>query len=319
MSTRDAVEASSASVRTRFGLSERSLALTVVCVAAVAWAILTWSHVEGFGHHMSQPVESPGSAATPGQLSLPPPPLGIAHRHGAAATAAGGKLVENTGNGPDTPGPGSDLDVAALGVLIGGWAVMVVAMMLPPALPMLQMLRRLVGRRSHPRLLMTLGAFGFIGVWVVVGAALVGNDAALRALSDRSDWLSEHQYVIAGIVLIGAGTYQFTRLKNSCLRACRTPRGFAIAHWRGQRPAAVEMLTVTSAYALSCVGCCWALMAVSVVVSAAAELVVMIVMSLVMAAERLASWGARLARPAGVAIAAVGVLALIGWPAGILA
>jgi predicted metal-binding membrane protein len=205
---------------------------------------------------------------------------------------------------------------AAVTVLLG-WAVMVVAMMLPPALPMLDLLRALVARHRHPRLLLLAGVAGFVGVWTVVGTLLVAGDAGLHAVAERVGWLAAHPNVVAGGVLVGAGLYQFSPLKEACLRACRSPRGFAVAHWRGARSASAEAATVTGAYAVSCAGCCWALMAVSFAVGAAA-LPVMVVLAVLMAAERLVRRGRRLVRPVGVVAVALGIAVLLDLlPAGL--
>jgi predicted metal-binding membrane protein len=181
------------------------------------------------------------------------------------------------------------------GTGILAWIVMVLAMMLPPALPMLDTVRRLVSAHRRPGLLLLAGGTAFVGVWTAAGAVLLAADALLRAL-----W-PHPSPVAAGVVLAAAGTYQLTPWKDACLRACRTPRGFAIAHWRGVRPAWVETATVTGAYGLACAGCCWALMAVSLAVAAAA-LPVMVALAVLMAAERLTRSGRLLAAPAGAAL-----------------
>jgi len=85
-------------------------------------------------------------------------------------------------------------------------------------LPMLDHLRRLVIKRRFATALVAVGAARFTAVWV-----------------------------IAGVVLIGAAFYQFGPLKVRCSRACRSPRGFTLAHWRGRRPALVETITITGA------------------------------------------------------------------------
>jgi len=273
------------------------MALTVVAVSALAWALLAWSasggEHGGFDHHSLGGHASPDAALE-------------AHSH--AAGAAPHSHTESA----TTAGPTS---VAVAGV-VAGWAVMVVAMMLPPALPLLNVVRRLVAGRRHPQALIALGASSFVAVWTLAGMVLVASDAALHRLGERVNWLAVRPELIAGCVLIGAGLYQFSPLKDACLRACRTPRGFAVAHWRGRRPVEVEVATVAGAYAASCVGCCWALMAVSFAVGAAA-MPVMVVLTVVMAAERLARWGRRLVRPFGVATAALGVVVALGLvPAG---
>lgn len=192
-----------------------------------------------------------------------------------------------------------------VGALLAGWGLMVVAMMLPTALPMIGVLNRLVSGRRWAPSLVVLGIACFVAVWTVVGVVLVVNSAALTMVAHQ--WLADQRVVIAGIVLVGAGAYQLSPLKNACLRACRTPTSFAFGHWRGRRPVALEVVTMIGAYAASCVGCCWALMAVCFAAGTAVALPVMLVLSVAMAAERLASWGLRLVRPLGYLLIASGV------------
>jgi predicted metal-binding membrane protein len=191
--------------------------------------------------------------------------------------------------------------------LVGGWLVMVVAMMLPTALPFLRMLAGLVRRRPWPHVLLTAGVGAYIAVWAGVGAVLVGASAGIARVAWAAPWLRDRPQVLAVGALLLAGAYQFSPLKNACLRACRSPRSFAFAHWRGIRPPAVESSRMGAAYGLSCVGCCWALMALGVL-AGAAGLMTMAVLTLVMVGERLGHRGLRLVRPVGVLLLALAVL-----------
>ncbi|NUT49849.1 MAG: DUF2182 domain-containing protein [Saccharothrix sp.] len=194
-----------------------------------------------------------------------------------------------------------------VGALLVGWGLMVVAMMLPTALPMIEVLSQLVSGRRWAPSLVVLGVACFVAVWTVVGLVLVANSAALTVVARQWEWLAGRRAVIAGIVLVGAGAYQLSPLKNACLRACRTPTSFAFGHWRGRRPVVLEVIRMIGAYSASCVGCCWALMAVCFAAGTAVALPVMLALSVAMAAERLASWGLRLVRPLGYVLIASGV------------
>ena len=108
-------------------------------------------------------------------------------------------------------------------VAVGGWALMVVAMMLPPALPLLQTVRRLVSRQPDPWRLTILSVMTFIGAWTVVGAAVVVGDLGVRALAEQTWPDADPRWVTAGVLVL-AGVYQFTPLKDLCLRGCRSPR-----------------------------------------------------------------------------------------------
>lgn len=205
----------------------------------------------------------------------------------------------------DHPTPAVVADLAA------GWTLMVVAMMLPPALPLLDLVRGLVHRRGDRHRLVALAAAVVVALWLAVGAALVAADAGLHDLSHRVPALAAHPTLIPGLGLVGTGLYQLSGLKRRCLRACRSPRGFALRHWQGRHPAWRETAALAGDYALSCLGCCWALMALLFAVGSGwLGLLAMVALSLLMAAERLAPWGLRLARPTGLAAIAGGAAVL---------
>jgi predicted metal-binding membrane protein len=301
----------------------RGLTLSVLVLAAAAWVLLfgTGSGMHGHNLHGSE-TASETTYSDQSRAGQAPPRLASPERSGTANHQHGAVAVPG---GPSVPvgGPVASPTSPVTAAVLFGWVLMVVAMMLPPALPILDLLRKLVARQRYPRLLIGLGAAGFVGVWAAAGVLLIVSDAAVRGFADQIRWIADfdrgHPQVVAGAVLVMAGLYQFTPMKTACLRACRSPRGFAVAHWRGARPAWLEATTVTGAYAASCVGCCWALMAVTFVVGVAA-LPVMVVLAVLMAAERLARRGRRLVRPIGVATVSLGVLALFELlPTGLLA
>lgn len=231
--------------------------------------------------------------------------LAVALTHGTSLDhhAPGGLSAEH--------GAGHENGAAVAMLVLGGWTLMVLAMMLPPALPLLQTLRGLVIRRRHRAVLLVFGTAGFVGVWMVVGVLLIVGQSVLHPVLENQYLADRAPQLVTGVVLAAAGLYQFTPLKRACLRACRSPRSFALAHWRGRRPAAVELVTVSISYAVSCVGCCWALMVISLAVGTAV-LPVMVILAVVMAAERLVTWGRRLITPVGLVLITLGVATALG-------
>ena len=109
---------------------------------------------------------------------------------------------------------------------------------------------------------------------------------------------------IAGPVLVVAGVYQFTSLKNACLGKCRTPLGFLLSEWRAGRRGAFVMGVHHGSL---CIGCCWALMALLFVLGVM-NLWWIIGISLFVLAEKLMPWGALGGRLAGVATILYGVV-----------
>lgn len=254
------------------------VALGILAAAAAAWSVLFLAH-DAIGH-------GPGHVSVDGA---------------GAADGAGTPHAHHGGTAIDPP-PALASGVVAL----GGWALMVIAMMLPPALPLLQTVRRLVSQQPDPWRLTVLSAMTFVGAWTLVGAVVVVGDLGVRALV-ASNWPdADPRWATAG-VLAGAGIYQFTPLKDLCLRGCRSPRGFVLAHWQGRRSPGAETVALSGAYALSCIGCCWALMLICFAVGTAA-LPAMVALTLVMAAERLVPWGRRLVRPAGLVLIVLGAV-----------
>ncbi|HEV8533979.1 MAG TPA: DUF2182 domain-containing protein, partial [Methylomirabilota bacterium] len=109
-------------------------------------------------------------------------------------------------------------------------------------------------------------------------------------------------YAIA-VILVAAGVYQLSPLKQVCLRVCRSPLGFLLGHWRAGRQGS---LALGWSHALYCLGCCWALMLVLVAAGAMGLPWVLLITALV-AAEKLMSGGEWIARIAGSALVLLGV------------
>lgn len=133
------------------------------------------------------------------------------------------------------------------------WVAMMVAMMFPAAAPMVVMYGRM--RRSDP-LSITLFTASYIMLWFVFGALAYLLSAAVEAGASRSDWVAANWGRAGGALLVLAGVYQLTPLKDICLHHCRTPLAFVMTNWRDGRGGAVRMGLVHGVY---CMGCCWLL------------------------------------------------------------
>ncbi len=193
---------------------------------------------------------------------------------------------------------------ASTTALLGGWAVMVAAMMLPPTLPLVRTLAALDGGRARLPLL-AVGAV--TAVWLAVGVVLHALATGVTGLLPATPRAHE---ITVGVALLVAGAYQFTPLKAACLTACRTPRWFVLRHWHG-RSAVAETARIGAAYGVACVGCCWALMALCVAGGAAA-LPSMVALTALMAVERLDPRGRRFARTAGWFLIVAGAASVLG-------
>ena len=189
---------------------------------------------------------------------------------------------------------------------ITGWALMIIAMMLPTALPLLQTVHRLVARRRARTGLVAAGAAAFLAVWLLAGLGFLLGDLLLEPAARHLPAV-----VLPGLAAVAAGLYQFTPAKRACLTACRSPRGIALAAWRGVRPAAVEVGAIGWRFGLACVGCCWALMLLTFTVGVGA-MPVMVAVSAVMLAERLLPRTRRLVPAVALGCVALGLLILVG-------
>jgi len=140
------------------------------------------------------------------------------------------------------------------------WAIMMVAMMVPSAAPMI-LLHARIDKAPTPRLRTfhtLLFALAYLLVWTGFAAAA----ALAQALLVRSGIVSEMALAagsgaIAAALLLLAAIYELTAAKKLCLDKCRSPLLFIMHHWK---PGASGAFRLGIAHGLFCVGCCWALM-----------------------------------------------------------
>jgi predicted metal-binding membrane protein len=189
------------------------------------------------------------------------------------------------------------------GVLyVGGWLLMMVAMMLPTTLPLLAMFSRLTLARADRGQLMTLVILGYLAVWGGFGVIAHLADMALHAVAAGSVFLTFNGWVVGALVLALAGGFQFSALKYRCLDKCRTPFGFVNAHWRGDAVRRQSFLLGVH-HGIFCVGCCWAIMLLMFVVGTG-SVGWMLLIGAAMATEKNAPWGKRLSAPLGIGLVA---------------
>jgi len=210
-------------------------------------------------------------------------------------------------------GMGSAMGLTVIGFL-GAWTLMMAAMMLPAVAPVASLyaasFRAFRGRR--------LAEFtaGYLLVWAALGVPAFGVARAADAIS-----MSNPEFLRWAVVaiLLGLAGYQLTGLKRMCLEHCRSPLSLLL-HYAGYTGATRD-LRAGMHHALYCAGCCWPLMLLLIAVGTM-NLAAMLVLSAVVAGEKLLPFGhaiSRVAAAAAVIVAAVFVLspALFGQVTGI--
>ena len=144
------------------------------------------------------------------------------------------------------------------GLFLVTWVLMMVAMMFPTIAPMVLTHASIVRTRRGGTMPTVAFVFGYLVVWTAAGLVPLGIIQFLGSpfAAPVDVWLPR----VGGAVVVVAGLYQFTPLKNVCLKACRSPLGFVLTHdFGGGSPAAAR---AGAAHGLYCLGCCWAIMAV---------------------------------------------------------
>jgi predicted metal-binding membrane protein len=245
--------------------------LALTVVTAAAWVVLLRMH-EG----MTPGTAMPGTAM---------PGMAMPGAHGWAS-----------------------LDVALLFLM---WAVMMVAMMLPSAAPMIFLfasLNRSRRERASPAVPTAIFAGGYLLVWTGFSAAAALTQAALHQAALLSPSMAVTSPLLNGLLLVVAGIYQWLPLKSACLGHCRSPLHFLGREWREGRRGALVM---GIRHGLFCLGCCWALMAL-LFVAGVMNLAWVAAIAVLVLAEKIVPNGAWIGRAGGALLAAAGVWLLAG-------
>jgi predicted metal-binding membrane protein len=146
-------------------------------------------------------------------------------------------------------------------LVLSMWCVMMLAMMLPSAAPVLLLFARISRGRSEgtPRWTPTACfAAGYLAVWAGFSALATALQWTLEASGLLSAMLVTTTGWLAAGILVAAGLWQLTPLKHACLAHCRSPIGFLTGRWRAGRAGAFRMGVEHGTH---CLGCCWFLMA----------------------------------------------------------
>lgn len=187
------------------------------------------------------------------------------------------------------------------------WWVMMIAMMVPSAAPMVLLYGR-VARHARKRDQMEGGALpasvfvlGYLLAWLGFSALATGAQWGLERAGLMHQMLMwSTSTTLTALLIITAGLYQLTPLKRACLEHCRSPAEYLSKHWRDGRSGAFTMGLNHGVY---CLGCCWMLM-VLLFAGGIMNLVWIAGLAIIVLIEKVTSWGARFSQ--GMAVLLIG-------------
>jgi predicted metal-binding membrane protein len=199
-------------------------------------------------------------------------------------------------------------------VALAMWWVMMIAMMLPSAAPVVLLYARVLRHHNRPEgsagAMVPTASFaaGYLVVWLLFSAAAVCVQFVLeqaRLLDAIMLWPTSRWF--SGGLLIAAALYQLSPLKSACLGHCRSPVDWLARNWRKGRAGAFRMGAQHGAY---CVGCCWALM-LMLFAGGVMNIVWVAGLAGLVLVEKLTPWGRAISRWSAVALATAGIITLL--------
>jgi len=168
--------------------------------------------------------------------------------------------------GMDMPPAGAVQAVAFL----TAWGVMMAAMMLPSATPMIVLygtLARNFRRTGQSGIPVAFFALVYLIAWVAFGGPVYLVSLGVDLAASKQPTVATLLPYGLVVVLVAAGLYEFSPLKRACLRVCRSPLAFLMGNWRSGTLGTSRLAAAHAAY---CIGCCWGLMVILVAAGAMA-------------------------------------------------
>jgi predicted metal-binding membrane protein len=186
------------------------------------------------------------------------------------------------------------------------WSIMMAAMMLPSALPMILTFVHLAARSADTA---RAGSFtaAYLAVWLGFSAGATAAQWVFQGMGWTNPMIVSTSPSLTGVLLLIAGVYQFSPLKRICLSRCSTPLGFVLGEWR---PGARGAFVMGLRHGLFCVGCCWALMAL-LFVGGVMNLAWIAALSVAVAFEKLLPRGKFLGTVLGLVLIGIGGIKLL--------
>lgn len=191
------------------------------------------------------------------------------------------------------------------GALFAMWTVMMVAMMVPSTVPFVLAFHAEQVRRRAQQIAAVSSAFfiaGYLATWTVFSGACAFLQEWLHRNALLSPAMSAASPIFSGAILIAAGAYQWSPMKNACLHHCRTPFSFLLSEWREGVTGAFRM---GAEHGLFCIGCCWMLMMLPFA-AGVMNLVWMAGLTVLLMMEKAAPGGERTGRISGALLLSLG-------------
>jgi len=198
--------------------------------------------------------------------------------------------------------------VPDLSMLVVMWSVMMVAMMLPTAAPMIVLATGAARRRAGPSvwLIATVFLGGYLVAWCAFSVIAAFAQFWLHRMALLSPTMAASSGILGGAILINAGAYQWLPLKESCLAHCRSPMHFVMTEWR---EGTLGVFAMGLRHGLFCIGCCWALMLL-LFFAGVMNLVWVAALSILVLVEKVVRAGPIVGRLTGAALVVWGVIVI---------
>ncbi|CDX62944.1 conserved membrane hypothetical protein [Mesorhizobium plurifarium] len=190
------------------------------------------------------------------------------------------------------------------------WLIMMIAMMFPAAAPMILTFHQVQsGKRGRGQAFVSTWVFvaGYMLVWTATGVLAFAAAAGAEMLAGHVGLSAATAARIGGALLMAAGAYQLSPLKDLCLAKCRTPIGFILTSWRDGQLGAVRM---GLQHGLFCLGCCW-LLFLALFPLGIMNIAAMAAVTLLVFAEKTFPYGELIAKVSGVALLLYGAAVLV--------
>ena len=166
------------------------------------------------------------------------------------------------------------------------WSVMMIAMMSPSILPattVFSAFNKHKKAQQQPYVKTYIFVVGYLAAWVACSVLFALMQLGLSTAGVLDSAMKSNNLLLSGSILLVAGVYQWTPLKEVCLKHCRSPLGFFIERWREGYRGAIYM---GLRYGLFCVGCCWLLMTIMFAVGAM-NILWMVILSIFVLTEKI--------------------------------